>query len=302
MIAHYVKKLYNNESVYGINHNNDKKTDIIRYNFDLKDMIKLEECITSINPDYIIHLGGISSSKYAYENPLKTIEINGMVTVNICDIIYKHNLKCKLFNASSSEIYKGHTNYQVKEDDTNMYHLHPYSIAKIMGHNMIKFYRENYKLPFSNGILFTIESEIKRKEFLLNKIAEHIRNWGKYKKPLELGSLDSYRMILHADDAANAIFKILEQNSGDDYIICGKDNNKIYDLVIKMYELKNINLEKKNNKLIEKETGLEVININDYYIGNDTQIINITGIPHKLYNLGWTPKYDINNIISSLIG
>ena len=50
----------------------------------------------------------------------------------------------KLFNASSSEIYKGHLDYLVEEDDTKIFHSHPYSIAKIMGHSMVDFYRKTY--------------------------------------------------------------------------------------------------------------------------------------------------------------
>ncbi len=80
----------------------------------------------------------------------------------------------KVINASSSEIYKGRVDYIVKEDDRNMFHLHPYSIAKTMGHSMVEFYRNTYGLPFSNGVIFTTESPLKASTFLLNKVARHI--------------------------------------------------------------------------------------------------------------------------------
>jgi GDPmannose 4,6-dehydratase len=93
-----------------------------------------------------------------------------MATAYLCDIIHRNKLPTKLFNASSSEIYKGHVDYTVKEDDTNMFHRHPYSIAKIMGHSIVDFYRNTYGLLFSNGVIFTTESPLKSQEFLLNKV------------------------------------------------------------------------------------------------------------------------------------
>jgi GDP-D-mannose dehydratase len=181
-----------------------------------------------------------------------------------------------------------------------MYHIHPYSIAKTMGHNIVKFYRDNYNFPFSNGILFTIESPLKRKEFLLNKVANHIKNWNTDKTPLVLGSLDSNRILLHADDAANAIKVILEQNNGDDYIICGNENNKVSDIVSRMYNKININLEKDGNKLVDKNSKEVIIIIENINIGYDTQKTNIIGYPQKLYNLGWRQKYDLDYILSDM--
>ena len=66
----------------------------------------LEEIILTIVPDIIIHLAGISNSNLALQNPIETINTNGLMAVNICDILYRNKLKTKLFNASSSEIYK----------------------------------------------------------------------------------------------------------------------------------------------------------------------------------------------------
>jgi GDPmannose 4,6-dehydratase len=124
----------------------------------MNDNDKLKRCILSILPDTIIHMASISSSYYALNNPIETLQSNGLLTAQICDIIYTYKLPIKLFNASSSEIYKGHVDYLVSENDTYMRHLHPYSIAKIMGHTMVEFYRNTYGLPFSNGIIFTTKA------------------------------------------------------------------------------------------------------------------------------------------------
>ena len=161
-----------------------------------------------------------------------------LVTANLCDIIYKNNKSIKLFNASSSEIYKGHKNYKVNDLDmdsiNNTNHLHPYSIAKVMGQQIVRFYREKYGLIFSNGILFTCQSNRKSNKFLLNKIAVNIKCWNNNKKdPLKLQSLESFRNIIHPVDVVSAINIILDQDRGDDYNICGYESHKIFDLVLK---------------------------------------------------------------------
>lgn len=175
----------------------------------MNDSTILENVLSIVKPDVIIHLASISSSQYAFKNPIETLQCNGMLTATLCDMIHKKGWNTKLFNASSSEIYKGHIDYHVQDDDHHMYHLHPYSIAKIMGHSMVDFYRNTYGLPFSNGVIFTTESPLKRPEFLLNKISAHIKEWKNGNKTtLQVGSLESCRNILHASDVANAIHTI----------------------------------------------------------------------------------------------
>lgn len=263
---------------------------------------KLEHYLKMIKPDVIIHLAAISSSQYAFNNPIETLQTNGLLTANICHIIHKNNWNTKLFNASSSEIYKGHVNYIVEEDDANMFHLHPYSIAKIMGHSMVDFYRKTYRLPFSNGIIFTTESNKKKPVFLLNKVAQHIKNWKKGEVDiLKVGNLDSYKNILHATDVANAIKTIVEQEKGDNYLICSKEKHKILDLVLKLYSQGGIELEKKENIFFEKETGLQVLVIENNQLGIDSMPINIIGNPTKLAALGWEPQISIDNILEELI-
>lgn len=300
MIAQYVKKQFTDYNLYGIARDN-RPHDIITFDFDMNDNDKLEQALNIIKPDVIIHLASISSSVKAYQEPVKTIETNGLLTVKLCEMIHKKGWTTKLFNASSSEIYKGHTDYIVKDNDVNMYHSHPYSIAKIMGHSMVDFYRNTYNLPFSNGVIFTTESPLKQPHFLLNKIAKHIKEWNSGNKYiLEVGNLDSYRNIIHAEDVANAIHIILSQNKGDNYSICGDESYKIYDLVIQLYLQAGIIVEVKNNILYEKESGLELVCIHNLQ-GNESKPTNINGNNNKLKSIGFNIKKNITDILNELL-
>ena len=286
MIGNYVvSELQPDYTIYGFGHT-PKQTKNTTFYFNMKDIVTLEKRIDMIRPDIIIHLAGISSSSFAFNNPVETCIVNGLLTAHLCEIIHKNKWNMKLFNASSSEIYKGHINYTVKEDDHNMFHLHPYSIAKTMGHNMIEFYRNIYNLPFSNGVLFTIESPQQRPEFLLNKVTQHAKNWiSGNKTPLKLGSLDSYRNILHAKDAASALKCIIKQSVGDTYLISSNESKSVYDLVLKIYDLHGIQLIKNENMYY---CGNDIVfTVENVQKGFDIVATNITGYAEKLANLGW---------------
>ena len=304
LIGHYMKQCSTSQyNLYGIVRRQKKiiEKNITKFYFDMNDSVQLEHVLTIIKPDIIVHLASISSSQYAFKNPVETLKTNGLITAHLCDIIHRNGWTTKLFNASSSEIYKGHIDYKVEEGDTHMFHLHPYSIGKIMGHSMVDFYRTTYGLPFSNGIIFTTESPLKRPEFLLNKIASHARNWAIYKKPLIVGNLDSFRNILHASDVANAIKTIVSQENGDTYIICSEDSDKILDLVVKLYSISNVHLEKKDNILLEKGSYLPVVVIDKPPLGVDIVPTNIRSDPKKLKQLGWNPLISMDNILNEMI-
>jgi len=250
----------------------------------------------------VVHLASISSSHCAFKNPVKTLKSNGLLTAQLCEIIHTKGWTTKLFNASSSEIYKGHIDYEVQEDDSNTFHLHPYSIAKIMGQSIVDFYRKTYDLPFSNGIIFTTESHLKRPDFLLNKVAAHIKAWknGKH-DALKVGNLDSYRNILHASDVANAIHIIVLQEKGETYLVCDSESHQVVNLVQKLYTFAGFDFKKNKKGFFDKNTGLQILEIEDIKLGFDTEPTNIRGEAKKLKNLGWRPSVSIDNILKELI-
>ena len=303
MIAHYVKERFSDYNLYGFARSEPKyEKSVTKFYFDMTDSKALEHNLSIIRPDVIVHLASISSAHYAFKNPVETIHCNGLLTVALCDIVHKKGWSTKIFNASSSEIYKGHIDYTVKEDDHNMHHLHPYSIAKTMGHNIVEFYRNTYGLPFSNGVLFTTESPLKSQEFLLNKVSAHIKELKNGNKTvLQVGNLDSYRNILHASDVANAIHTIISQEKGDTYLICNLESHKVYDLVVQLFSISGMELESKDDRLIEKSSGLDVVTIQDKQLGFDSTPTNIRGEATKLLSLGWNPTVSIESILGELV-
>jgi GDPmannose 4,6-dehydratase len=285
-------QLMGSYSLYGINRTFSTSHNVTEFQADINDGFTMNSIFEIVKPDIIVHLAGISSSQYAKNHSLETLITNGMSTAVICDIIERHGFKTRLINASSSEIYKGHGTYTVKENDTHMNHLHPYSIAKTLGHNVVKMYRESGQ-NVSNAVIFTTESKNKGNQFLLNKVAEHAAKWKGSKEPIRLGNLDSSRDILHVSDVANALVHIIKADVSDDYLVCSNHNTGIEKLVKDVYSNFGIMLEKNENKYFEKET---LVIETDPQLGCEN-VCHIGGANTKLLNLGWNQKVSVDQIV-----
>lgn len=302
MIAHYVKERFSDYHLYGISRTQaEMNTNCIRFTLDMNDRTTVEHVVSIVKPQAILHLASISSSTYALSHPIETLYSNGMVTAFLCEMIHRNQWNIKLWNASSIEMYKGHVDYTVEEDDPHLYHSHPYSIAKTMGHSIVEFYRNTYGLPFSNGILSTIESPLKKPAFLLNKVAAHIKAWNMGNHwPLTVGNLDSYRNILHASDVAEAIHLILEQPHGETYLICHNESHRMLDLVTRMYGSQGIELETVDSCLVEKNSGETVVYVNEKPMC-DSMPTHIRSKATKLLELGWVPRLSVDQILEDLV-
>ena len=310
-IASYVKEQFTEHILYGITKSKKNvEKNITKAFLDMNNYSRLENIITIVNPDNIIHLAGTSSSIDSFKNPLESLHNNGMLTAYLCDIIYKNNINTKLFNAASSEIYKGYINHKIDEydgiDQKNINapkHIHPYSIAKNIGLHIVEFYRTTYNLHFSNGIIFTTESKRKSDKFLLNKISNHIKRWKSGNlEALTIGNLESYRNIIHPHDVANSIKYILENNEGDDYLICNYNSHKMYDLVEQLFKISNINIVRGEipSAYYDENKKIPILIIDDKKNGLDDKPVNIQGYPSKLRTIGWKIKYTIGDILNEL--
>ena len=253
--------------------------------------------ITSIRPSKIIHLAALSESEPIMKDPFETIYINGVVACKICDIIHKHRLNVKLFNTCSSEMFKGHKNYLVTDDDKSFSPTYPYAYGKILSYSMVEWYRNKYGYCFSNGILFSTESRNRKEGFLMRKLKDHIDNWKNGKKEvLKLGNIFSYRNMLYVDDVVNAIHLIMKQDLGDNYVISDEESNLVMDIIINFYEKNGFQLIIKDNFIYDKESDNKIIEFST----ENADKINILGKSNLLKKIGWEIKYRLDNILDEL--
>ena len=254
--------------------------------------------LSLIQPEIIFNLASITNSEECIKRPIETLEINGLLICKIISIISKLNIKTRVINTCSCEIYKGNGNYIIQEDDINYNPTHPYAFAKLLSHNMVKYYRDMQNMWTSNAILFTTESPYRKDAFLIKKCVNHIKDWKSGKKTiLNLGNIDSYRNINHAQDIADALFLISQQENGGDYLACSDIYLSVKNIIINMYKCAGIYLIEnfEENKFSFEGEILIKFNTNTHNrIFIDT---NLNGLPSKLKNIGWKAKFNKDILI-----
>lgn len=259
----------------------------------------LENILTIIQPDIVFHLASISSSEECIKKPIETLETNGLLVCKIQNIISKLGLNTKIINTCSCEIYKGNGTYEIVEDDLNYNPTYPYAFAKLLGHNMVKYYREFNNRWLSNALLFTTESPYRKDIFLIKKCAKHIKEWKANNKTiLKLGNLNSYRNINHAYDVANALLIISKQDIADDYLVCSDVYLQVKDIIITLYKVGGIDLVENIEKGNFKHNNEICVEYNTYTRSFDA---NLNGKCEKLKKLGWTPVFDAQLIFEDLL-
>lgn len=294
-----VEQFRRTHEVFGLSRTPQPSPFCTTFTADVTDTAHLEQIVTTLRPHVLVHLASISNTEDCEKDALRTIQTNGVTAATLCDILYKNHIRCHLFNASSSENYKGHSTYTIREDDTHLLPATMYGVAKSMSQHVVDYYRTKYGMPFSNGILFTTESSNRKDSFLLKKIATHARSWHTTHEVLKLGNLDSYRSITHAADVAAAIQIISVQAHGDNYIICSANNEKVESLVLEMYRLFDIHLVRNGAIYVDSITNLPVMEVGTALRVGVTQI---TGEATKLRALGWSPRYGVTDTLREIAG
>ena len=231
---------------------------------------------------------------------MDALEANGVLACKYADIIHRHRLATKYIHTSSCELYKGYGTYTVQDDDIEFRPSHPYAYAKCLAHNMLRHYRDIKGCWTSNAMLWTTESQYRKPSFLLKKIALHIKEWkaGNH-TTLQLGSIQQFRNINHAEDVARALVLISQQETPQDYVTCGDTFVCIEDAIMQFYEYVELPLTKHADRNVFTHNDEIVI---QYQQQNHRYFdANINGVASKLKLLGWKPHHDLQNIFKDLL-
>lgn len=298
-IGCYIKREFKDHEIFGITRNIFAiDPEILKIKCDVQDS-ELDVLLSLIEPSKIIHLASITNTEKSNLTPIDTINTNGMVISRICEFVTKNSMDCKIFNASSSEIYKGHQTYLVIDNDKNYNSYNPYSYGKLLGHQMVTYYAEKYSKLYSNGIIFMTESKERSEDFLLKKVVNHLKSWKSgARETLSVSSLESFRTIQHASDVACAIRIILEQDISNNYVICGNECMKMLDIVMKLCDIMGLTVKLEDNRIIDLDTNLCVIEIDSKNIRSINT--NILGEAKLLKELGWEPM-SLKEVLQRLV-
>jgi GDPmannose 4,6-dehydratase len=202
---------------------------------DLTDLSGLLRALQVSQPDEVYNLGAISFVAYSWENAMVTTDVTGKGVLNILEAVRLYSgddpSKVRFYQASSSEMF-GKVQEVPQRESTLLWPRSPYGVAKVFGHYMTINYRESYGMHASSGILFNHESPRRGHEFVTRKVSEAVARISLgLQDELTMGNLDAKRDWGFAGDYVEAMWRMLQQEQGDDYVISTGVTHSIRDLL-----------------------------------------------------------------------
>ncbi len=197
---------------------------------DMANTGNLVDLIYSVRPDEIYHLAAQSHVRVSFDLPEYTGDITGLGTLRILDAIRKSGISARFYQASSSEMY-GSTQ-PPQNENTPFEPQSPYAAAKVFAYWVVRNYRKAYNLFCSNGILFNHESPRRGETFVTRKITRGLAAIkAGQQKIIYLGNLDAKRDWGYAPDYVAAMWKMLQQDKPDDFVIGTGEAHSVRELL-----------------------------------------------------------------------
>jgi len=188
---------------------------------DMTDSTNLIRIVQEVQPDEIYNLAAQSHVQVSFETAEYTANVDSLGTLRLLEAIRISGLEksCRFYQASTSELF-GKVQETPQSETTPFYPRSPYGVAKLYAFWIVKNYREAYGIHASNGILFNHESPIRGETFVTRKIT---RAAARVSENLEtclfLGNLDARRDWGHARDFVEGMWRMLQQDTPDDYVL-----------------------------------------------------------------------------------
>ena len=272
---------------------------------DMTDSPSLFQIINKVKPHEIYNLAAQSHVGVSFETPEYTANADAIGVLRILEIIRQLDLvnECKFYQASTSELFGNSPAPQ--NELTQFAPRSPYAVAKLYAHWITINYREAYNIYAVNGILFNHESSYRGETFVTQKIIKgllDIRN-GK-EKVLLLGNLDSVRDWGHAKEYVEIMWKMLQQEIPDDYVIATGKATTVREFIIKSANKLGLDLKwsgKGVNEIAQLASGKTVVKISSEYF-RPTEVNYLLGDSGKARKLlDWNPKITLDELIDEMI-
>jgi len=283
------------------------KRNFVLHHGDLTDSTNMIRIIQEVQPDEIYNLAAQSHVMVSFETPEYTANADALGTLRILEAIKLLDLsdKTRFYQASTSELY-GMVQEVPQNEKTPFYPRSPYGVAKLYAYWITVNYREAYNIFACNGILFNHESPIRGETFVTRKITRAAAriSLGVQEK-LYLGNLDSKRDWGHAVDYVEGMWKIMQHDKPDDFVLATGISTSIRDFTTQAFSEVGITLEWSGSGVDEigknAQTGKLLVSVDPTYF-RPTEVDILIGDASKAKEkLGWSPTCDLNQLISEMI-
>jgi GDPmannose 4,6-dehydratase len=267
---------------------------------DLSESSNISRIISKLEPDEIYNLGAQSHVGISFEVPEYTANVTGIGALRILDAIRDLKIPTRYYQASSSEMF-GKVLAIPQNESTPFNPQSPYGISKVFAFYVTRIYRDSYKLFSSNGILFNHESPRRGVNFVTRKITIGLsRVKLGLQKTLKLGNLDSKRDWGYAKDYVEAIWKILQYEKPEDFVIATGKNHSVREFVEVVGKILDMDIvwegEGIEEKGINRKTGKIVVEVDPIYL-RPSEVDELLGDCKKAKKiLGWKPKTNFKKL------
>ena len=274
---------------------------------DITDSLLIFNIINQIKPDEIYNLAAQSHVKVSFENPAYTTDVDAVGTLRILESIKSAKLenRTKFYQAGTSEMY-GKTLRKNLSENSTFRPQSPYGAAKLYAHWITRIYRDSYNIFASNGILFNHESPRRGETFVTQKIIKGLSLIKQgFQNKLVLGNLYSVRDWGHAKDYVEGMWKILQFNKPDDWVLSTGYCCSVKKFVEKVAKKINLKIYWKGRGINEKAYLIDnnkcIIELNKKYF-RPLEVDYLKGDSKKAKKkLKWQPKYNLNSLINDML-
>ena len=255
---------------------------------DLHDQSSLMDLIEQYKPEEIYNLAAQSFVPTSWNQPVLTGEVTALGVTRMLEAIRLLSPKTRFYQASSSEMF-GKVREVPQRESTPFYPRSPYGVAKCYGHWITVNYRESYNLFAVSGILFNHESPRRGIEFVTRKITY---NAARIKlglaKELRLGNLDSRRDWGYAGDYVDAMWRMLNQDKPDDYVVGTGDTHSVREFCEKAFGYLDLDYQE------------YVIQDPRFYRPAEVDLL-VADPSYAGQKLGWEPKVSFEGLVQMMV-
>lgn len=274
---------------------------------ELTDATNLIRIIQEVQPDEIYNLAAQSHVKVSFETPEYTANSDALGTLRILEAVRILGLekKVRFYQASTSELF-GKVQEIPQKETTPFYPRSPYAAAKLYAYWITVNYREAYGIHASNGILFNHESPLRGETFVTRKITRAVVRIAEgVQDCLLLGNMDAKRDWGHARDYVHAMWKMMQQDEPDDYVIATGKTWSVRRFVELAFSEVGIQIEWSGAGVDEigtdKATGKTLVRVNPRYF-RPTEVELLLGDPSKAkQKLGWEAKTTFEELVKEMV-
>lgn len=272
---------------------------------DMTDLVSLVNAMRESQADEVYNLAAQSFVATSWEQPIATAEIDGLGVTNLLEAIRMVKPGARFYQASTSEMF-GLVQEMPQKETTPFYPRSPYGVAKLYGHWITKNYRESFGLYACSGILFNHESERRGKEFVTRKITDSVaRIVCGLQTHVELGNLDSKRDWGHSKDYVNAMWRMLQQDEPDDYVIATNETRTVREFVEIAFMKAGVKIAWSGVGIDEvgadEATGDVLVKVNPQFF-RPAEVDILLGDPSKAENqLGWKREIAFDELVGRMV-